>query len=375
MENGKSSFRNYQLDFLKLCFSLGVYFYHSRILSAEGHIVRFITKKWGFMCVHFFFLVSGMLMVSSFMKNKENQSQNHGHESGKYVIRKYLSIAAPYYAAFITSFSARMITEIIGKGKPVVNTFGETFIKSIPELFLIQNAGVSPVEINDATWYISAMLIAMLFMNYLLRRNPDLYIHLLTPLAGIMLLGFFYRSGQPVYPHKGITGFISAGVLRAVCGISFGSVAYIISEFLKKRVSTRNQRVFTTAAELILSLLFAVVWFWRTMNSQFWYPALMLMPIIVGIVFSGTSYISCIFRSRIFRKCGSWSLIIYLNHFAPYRLVQQMEVFSEYDYGEKLGFMTLFTVVSCVISFFLIKFFKFSAVKISSWLSYQKSVS
>ncbi|MDE5764812.1 MAG: acyltransferase [Ruminococcus sp.] len=374
MDNSKTSVRNYQLDFLKLCFALCVYIYHSRLLSAEGHIIRFISKKWGFMSVHFFFLVSGMFMISSFMRNRENQNRNHGHESGKYVIKKYLSVAFPYYSAFITSFSARMIMEIGGKGKPVLNTLGETLIKSIPELLMIQNAGVSPVEINDATWYISAMLITMLFMNYLLRRNPDLYINILTPLAGILLLGFFYRSGEPSYPHKGIVGFVSAGILRAVCGISFGSVAYIISEFLKKRVSTKNQRIFVTVSELILSLLFAVVWFWRTMNSQFWYPVIMLMPVIVGIIFSGTSYIGCIFRSRIFSRCGNWSLIIYLNHFAPYRIVQQMKIFSEYDYGGKLGFMTLFTAVSCVISFFLIKLFRFSAVRINKWLSYQKPV-
>ena len=60
--------RNYQLDFLKLVFSVLVVIYHMIDLCCqsfipEGSWLNRTYGQWGVYAVHFFFIVSGMLMA------------------------------------------------------------------------------------------------------------------------------------------------------------------------------------------------------------------------------------------------------------------------------------------------------------------------
>lgn len=355
---------NYQLDFLKLVFALCVFVFHSRILSEKGHWIRLMTDKWGFISVHFFFAVSGMLMISSFMSKENGRSEKCGKETLKFVFHKFKGIAFPYYAAFIISFGASVAIEVLNGGS-FLKSLGDMFIKSIPEMFLLQNSGISPIEINTAAWYLSSMLICLLFLNYLLRKNSDFFIYVFSPLAGLLLLGYFYSSGQPISPFRSLTGYVNSGLLRGVCGICFGSVSWLISEFLKKRVITNVQRGIVTAAEIVLSLIFAIIWFTRNTDEGTYYPIILLMPVIIGIIFSDTSFIRDFFQSKIFRNCGKLSLIIYLNHFVPYRIVQKLEVFRELTYKERFGYMVIFTCISILLYFILMKIFKVVAEKVS----------
>lgn len=91
--------RNYQLDFLKLIFASWVFMVHARIFVNENTRFRLPIQSGGF-SVHFFFIVSGMLMANSVMKS-EPDKESAGKCSISFVLGKFKNIAWEYFSAFI----------------------------------------------------------------------------------------------------------------------------------------------------------------------------------------------------------------------------------------------------------------------------------
>ena len=80
--------RNYQLDALKFFFTLCIFLYHARLLAPAGGLARQISDKWGWFGVHFFFIVSGMLMANRVMRHRTEKIKEPGQAAGRYEERK-----------------------------------------------------------------------------------------------------------------------------------------------------------------------------------------------------------------------------------------------------------------------------------------------
>ena len=163
--------RNYLIDVIKFVFTILVVISHT--YSFIGENTTIITVKLcsslGWWSVHFFFIVSGMLMVNSAMKHNQKLSSG-GEEAWRFVIKKFLSIAAEYWTAL---FIALVVFVIFNRNISLI----EVVTRIIPEMFVMNQAGFKSLEINTASWYISAMLICMLPLYYLLITKKDLYIY------------------------------------------------------------------------------------------------------------------------------------------------------------------------------------------------------
>lgn len=89
--------RNYEIDALRLLFSIFVFIHHTSVFIGEN--TRFsLPPTLGWISVHFFFIVSGFLMVSSVVK-RNYDTENAGKHSLEFVISKFKSFAAPYLVA------------------------------------------------------------------------------------------------------------------------------------------------------------------------------------------------------------------------------------------------------------------------------------
>lgn len=80
----KKGERNYQLDFMKFIFTIGVFFSHTHELINE-RTNFYIPTGLGWISVHFFFVVSGLLMVDSFMRRYDEKTIENcrGGDSGR----------------------------------------------------------------------------------------------------------------------------------------------------------------------------------------------------------------------------------------------------------------------------------------------------
>ena len=150
--------RNYELDFLKLVFTLCVFASHTGVFrNANTNIT--LPPQFGQVSVFFFFVVSGMLMTNSILK-KEMNTNGYGKLATQFVINKVKMLAGDVYTALFVFMAVYLFTI------PLENVVGE-LVKMIPELFFVTRAGIS-ITYNVPGWYLSAMLLGMLPMAYLL---------------------------------------------------------------------------------------------------------------------------------------------------------------------------------------------------------------
>lgn len=329
--------RNYQIDFLKLIFSIMVFAAHTVYLTPNSLNGQSVFGVMGYVSVNFFFIVSGILMINSCSKIN---SQSHGESAFCFVINKIKSILLKYWVALALS----IFTYIIA-----YKQFLSVIIKSVPEICMLESS-VYYWATNGPTWYLSAMFIAMIPLSYLLLKNKDTYINISAPTMAVLLYSYLFAS-QP-YATNTFNGVTMYSFLRALCGLSSGAIAYKISLWLKNNVNKPASRFIVTFFEIVLYILFFVTVFHYSSDSGMVYSSMLLLPICVGIAFSQTSLLSRLFKYKIFKFSAPLSLAIYLNHNTGKRLI--MVYFPELDFKAKLVGMVIFTIIVSLLYFLII---------------------
>lgn len=357
--------KNNQIDFVKFFLSICVFLFHARSFADKHTYIREISNKFGWFSVHFFFVISGLFMAVHYSKVKDKSTDNCGKESIQYVLKKFRSIAPLYFSSFLVCFTARLIYEISDRrDKDILTVTVEFILKSVPEMFSVHMSGVRPVGIDNVTWYLSAMLLAMIPLYYIMRKNPDFFFFILSPMLSLGLFGAFYRSDEPLINQNKMIFIFTGGFLRAVCGICFGALSYQIAEIIRKKTDSKRKRIYITLTEIFLTLIFLYVWFEPTLNAKVLFPTALLFPLLLAIMYSEMSYISKLFRSGVFKYCGTLSFRIYLNHYIGRIIIENSDSLKKSDTLEKY----LFMLVSMIISMMICRIIIFLQKKYSSYI-------
>ncbi len=288
-------------------------------------------------------------MVNSYMK-KADSSYNAPMQSFDFVLNKFKVISVEYWISLLIGIITYIFLYI-----EKIDVF-QKIMYAIPEIMGITNCGVAIQEINAPTWYISAMLISMLPLYYILCKNKDFFIYIFSPLAALLLYGFMYNQDKMLIDRLDFYGIIMGGLIRAVCGICFGVIAYIIFSKISSWCKTNKQRILFTITEILLYLLFFIAWFAEKTTSKTMYGAMLLLPIAIAITFSGKSYVSELFKFSVLKYLSSISLAIFLNHWAARMIVR--ELFKGESYKKSFALMMGITVLLCIVYYILVHIIK-----------------
>lgn len=344
--------RNYQLDFLKLLFAVIIAICHTGEFIPQGSGIV-LPSQMGFWGVHFFFIVSGLLMVNSLSKNVESSEKKC--ECGKlafnYVVKRFHKIAIPYWTALLICVIC--FYGFCYRGAAITNLEA-----IIPEFFCITQAGIDTARFNGPTWYISAMLIVMLPMYYLLYRNRDFYLYIFCPLMALSTYGLMYHSRDSVLDAVQYLGYFDGGIVRAVCGICGGGIAYILSVYIIKSVKSKSVRIILTIAELCSYLIIFGLWFTPNQEVKVLYSIMFLMPFLVAIVFSRKSLLHSFFKKHLFRFSDSLSLSIYLNQGAALLILRRYLIKNSISYSRILIYYSILIIAFCLVQYLLIYLIK-----------------
>lgn len=343
----KTSTRNYYLDFIKLFFAIAVFISHSvKCLANENTRIpfNFGTEELGLVSVHCFFIISGLLMINSREKMTQQLTQP-GKSALNFVLHKYKSIALPYLTALFISLIVSFVvnSDITTKKLPYL----------FSEIFLLQQGGSNLVCLGFFNWYLSAMLVTMLPLAYILFKNKDFYIHVFAPWAALILLGFNFSDEELFLNNYRFYGPVVGGVIKAAAGMCAGAVAYLISRKLSECITTKKRRVILTITEAMLYVIFFAVLLNTAANKRYYMIPMMILPLIIAIVFSEKSYTCELFKHKIFSKCGSLSLAIYLTHWGALQII--MNLLPNLSFKISFTLMIGFTAISIVLYYLVIK--------------------
>ena len=355
--------RYYQIDILKLLCALLVFFCHTRGFINSNDILSYQTyfENLGGISVHFFFIISGFLMVRSLDK-KDYDGQNAGKYSFDFVINKFKKIGLYYIVALLMILFMQYIyiyTKIDTVATQTVFTMQpfDLTIRAIPELFGLTQAGVL-FSYNAPVWYISAMLFAMLPLGYLLIKNRDFFIYVFSPFAALILFGFMFQKNDAglFLSHEVRYGICLGGIIMAICGICFGAVSWILNEKFSNMMDTKLNKILITVVEIGMEVIFFYTWLFRESTKDTLYPLMLLMPIIIAIIFSRKSYISRMFCCKWMGCLSKISELIFLNHYAAMYVVTAL--FAERGYWFNVSLMAFFTAVFCLINIIVVNVIK-----------------
>lgn len=339
---------NGELDFWKFAFCLAILFFH----IGETYDGKDFFMKWGKYAVEMFFMVSGYFMCISARKAEEQHLDlSLGRETAGFIIGKVKKILPAYLYCYVVGLGVWFITT----GSDIIQHDGIkklflAVVKMIPNFLLLNMSGIGGTRVITLTWYISAMLIAMLAIYPLLRKYKDTYLMIIAPLSALLISGYFYK----VAGYKGFSnmdGIICHGILRAVVGINIGCIVYVLVEYMKQVNYSRIKKVWLAIAELIL---YAIVFYLMDEGGgKSVYNTNILLLVALAITASKQSAISALFDNKLSKFLGSMSLYIYLCQ-SPGRVLIH-HLYPKLSYTKGVMYVVGLTLLLSIIGMAVIK--------------------
>lgn len=290
---------NYFIDFIKFIFSLIIVLYHTWVFSYGYGYGLF---NYGYLAVGFYFIVTGYLMMQTLEKEK-NSKEKIGIRTIKF-IRKKIGGIFPY---ILFSF---IVGSIIIYAEDCLNLSFWLKNNMIAEIAQIGILGFK-FSINGATWYISAMLVALSFLYPLAIKFKDNYYTLIAPLLLLFFMWLVYSFGIKIDSPTEINFIGFNGLYKSFIFLLLGNISYFVTKKLKSISFNKTGKIVLTIIEVFLLInLICTMHFYMFGTITF---AVMTLLLVV-ITFSGKSYSKEIFNKPFYKKLGTFGFIMYLNN-------------------------------------------------------------
>ena len=297
------------VEFARFLFSLLVVGYHVQMTWAGDKLSIF---EGGALAVEFFFLISGYFLARSIEKIGTKDHFNFLGETGKFMWGKIKGILPVHIVAIIGIVIVILCTRL--------NVAGDMVVKGLPSVFLVHMAVVWDSSFNLALivpeWYLSAMLVTMLFMfpiGILLRKKiKGVFVTLVLIgilIACMLICGFCTNWAMP-------QNFIYD--LRAWGEMCVGMFAYYLSTLIAKKETKDSSKKALPILEVVLyaiPIVFGIVPF----PADYSYVTMIVTVICIfgalSITFSNKGLqIQNQKLNSAFGFLGAISLAIYLFH-------------------------------------------------------------
>ena len=303
MKTGK----NGKIELLRFLFCLAIMLVHTEYFVPDG-VERVFPR--GALGVEFFFLVSGYLMARTCWKqNQMEGSLSLPRDTRQFMAKKIKAIMPNFLIAWVIAFVVSEVTKL-NTSLPGLLAAGAD---QIWEILLIAMAGFGKVRANNVSWYISAMLLAMLVLYPICRKKFELFVGILAPIIAIFLLGYFARTDQTLVTTHAIVFGSYKGTLRAFAVVSLGAASFPLIEWFSALPLSKLARGLVSFGEAVC---YAGVLFHLASGSGKRFDFLCTLLIFVGVVlsFSKQGLWAEKFDNRVCSGLGSFSLSLYLCH-------------------------------------------------------------
>ena len=276
--------------------------------------------------VEFFFTLSGLLMARHAEKWSRSV-EGGGKDLSLVADETWLFMKGKiraFYKYYLCAFAFQVIVRSVIVNCMPAKTIIMRLFRSIPTLSLsfFAISGTSVGNYIQATWFLSAMLVAMFVLYPILLRNYRFGVKIIFPILTLFLLGYEYSVNETIGVWNKWAGLTYFGILRAISEIAFGATLYYISteitgnERLMEHFKRPINRILLTLCRVIcygVPLLYAhKTGFGLKFAESFDLHALLFLGIGILLTFSdlGWTISDCKFT----RYLGRISVPIYIFH-------------------------------------------------------------
>lgn len=262
----------------------------------------------GALFVEFFFMLSGYFAAKVFIEaDKGKEPVIH-----RFMLKKYLHFL-PY--SFLTAVALYTWT-IFSKERTFQSTMKILFMMPL-ETLLLRNTGIVHTKYIGWLWYLSAMVITLPIVLYLIKHHNKIFHHYFVWIVPFFIYGYLTNTVETVCT---IDWFLSD--LRALAGLMLGASLVYVTHFIRGYRITRRMKSILTVVEL--STMGAAFYYCKIYSlalSPYDITFILLVYISLSITLSGKTWTSCI-HGKVFSFLGKISLPIYCIHPLTYRIIR-----------------------------------------------------
>lgn len=326
--------RNSSIDFIKFLFAIIILVFHfGRI---EGN--EFIPG--GYIVVEGYFMISGYFMMNSVRKSKEC---NIGKDTLNFIGRKLSSFFLPLLFSNLLAYLVLAFREGYSIGTALAKS-----VYLLSDIFPLQITGIENLCPTGATWYISAMMIALLILYPIARKTGSSFTRVICPLIVFLLYGALCREyiAISVIMNEFVGTPLAAGLLRGIAGIAAGCMLFECVQATKDYKVTLFGQVCFLGAEL-LSVAFIFVYMVRFSRTQMDYFTLPFFFILLYSYFGRKSLFSRKFSFKASKHLSTVSFLLYLNHnYWNYLIAER---YPDMAYTDKIVFSLIGTAAASIV--------------------------
>ncbi len=291
--------KNHVIEFLRFFFTIGVVVGHAYCVFYQENNPSY-TIQFHTACVDFFFIVSGFFMAKHFYKNEESSNE-------KKFLKYNLSRIKRLYPLLVIGALEGIVYDGIR-----LRFQSEAW----PTFFFL--GGINKFAGWNVIWYISALFWGTLVASALLCWRKKLAVSLYFPLIAFFSLSIMnYWGCCNLFSVPLIGNFFSAGLVRGMCGISFGIEAHCLSIFIDKNFD-KLKKGFTAFLSIAIELAFIILIVYLAVKQNFndkeflIYFATAALLIVLNL--NQQRIFNCLNR-KIWDPFGKISAMIYVTHF------------------------------------------------------------
>lgn len=345
--------RNGKIELLRFLFCLAIILFHinndlsGRHLSLGDHFTFF---KEGRIAVEFFFIVTGYLAAAKAykMRGSVTDGTSLGKSTWDFIKSKIITIL-PYHFIFIG------ITTAVECWVNNENVF-RYILNGLPCIFLLQMSGLPTTHIISVEWYISSMLIVLLFLYPLCVRFYNVFTRIIAPVLGVTSLGVVLHYVGALGHNATYVGAFYAGNIRAIGGICLGMFSFELFRTIRELESFKRKKFLFTLAEALgygFCLLYMIS---ADIGKKHGGIVAVILCVAVGITFSDMSYGQSVFNNRLFYFLGKCSVPVFLAQ----NILRALGKEFVYDYQSRyyIAFVLLGSIILGIAIMLLVDFMK-----------------
>lgn len=322
----KHSSRNGEIDFFRFIFAVIVFSFHFEYAPA--------IFKSGYLCVEFFFVLSGYFLMQHIEKNK-NTDINPTMVVCNYAKNRLKRLYVSYFIACTVAFAIRLLVLSDISIRTVIN-------KGIWEILMLQTLGFD--FSTTVIWYVSALLIASLIIYLLHLCLKDYFLPVIF-FGAFIILAFLCQENQQLSSMNNLL-IVSDGLLRGLAELSLGCVLFKVIKTLPSYLNKIKKLLFIPKY-----LLLAVILYLMTKGAGVKdFSCLMFIVLFIAMLFLDESPIHKMFNNKLCYFLGDISYDFYLNQIIViyFARVFPSDLLQKYPIVTFIAFIAIDLVLSLI---------------------------
>lgn len=351
----KGRFQN--VDFLRFLLAIDILLFHlganrgsiGYLLKDESQTFQHIFNQCihGFICVDFFFIISGFFLFKSINKNQDTL---------QFVKTKIIRLMPTIWLSMIVY---AIFSIFIDKMNFNLNN-------NILNIFLLNSIGFSTHTTMGNThqaWFVAALFWTSLFYFYITKIFDKKYLNLIIWLIVACGFGFILNCNYP-----GLAGakgnsfiFINQGIMRALSEIGLGYFIVMLynSDFLKNINSLG--KIIISAIEIYCSvfLIYYLIFSPKVPgNNYFLY--IVIFAILFYLMLIKQGLLSRLLDNNVSQILGSWSYSIFIMHIIVFDIIRSAIMYPHKNFvlAHPIPIFTLGIILAILVGILTYYFFE-----------------